>query len=30
MRLQTRIALAAGAAVLAAIGLFSVGAYQLF
>jgi two-component system OmpR family sensor kinase len=29
MRLQTRIALAAGAAVLAAIALFSVGAYQL-
>ncbi len=29
MRLQTRIALAAGAAVLLAVGLFAVGAYQL-
>ncbi len=29
MRLQTRIALAAGAAVLVAVGLFAIGAYQL-
>lgn len=29
MRLQTRIALAAGAAVLLAVGLFAIGAYQL-